>query len=400
MEQAPALGWFPPSNGSPPLQRNLERRQSRVAPVRDEQFQARDYLASIVESSADAIIAKRLDGTVTAWNAAAQRMFGYAAAEMIGQPIAKLLPPGLASEEEEIMARVRSGGRIQAYETRRRRKDGSEFLVSLTVSPIRNAAGEVIGASKIARDITDRKAAEARFSNLQAELIHLSRWNTMGMMASSIAHELNQPLAAMTNYLGALRRVVAAQPQKVNLLRELVDKAAQQGQRAATIIQHVRELVAKGRSDKRLDSLAGVVREALQIASVATRQSNIVVIFEAAPDIPQLEIDRIQIQQVIINLVRNAAEAMAEWPVRELRVTVTRDDETARVDVADSGPGLPDIVAQHLFEAFVTTKSSGMGLGLSICHQIVSGHGGRMWAGSNHPQGTVFTFTLPLNAVV
>ncbi|MBV9064052.1 MAG: PAS domain S-box protein, partial [Alphaproteobacteria bacterium] len=196
----------------------------------------RDYLASIVDSSADAIIAKRLDGTITAWNGAAERMFGYKAGEMIGQSIMKLFPPDLTHEEAEIISCIRSGRKLDTYETRRTRKDGGEIMVSLTVSPIRNAGGEIIGASKIVRDITERKATEARLNGLQDEIIHLSRWNMMGSMASSIAHELNQPLAAMTNYLAALKRVLERRPEDRRLLLEIADKAAQQGQRAATIV--------------------------------------------------------------------------------------------------------------------------------------------------------------------
>jgi len=385
-----------PSSSPATLQQDFEDSDEAIRITRAEQVRARDYLASIVESSGDAIIAKTLDGTVTAWNSAAERMFGYSAGEMIGQSITRLFPPDLLGEEDEIIARLRSGERVGDRETRRLHKDGREVHVSLTVSPIRNAAGEIIGASKIIRDMSERKAAESRFSNLQAELIHLARWNTMGMMASSIAHELNQPLAAMTNYLGALRRVLASQPQNQKLLNELVEKAAQQGQRAATIIQHVRDLVAKGKSEKRPESLSGVAREALQIASVATRQSGIDVRFEAATGLPFVVIDRIQIQQVIINLVRNAAEAMLTEPVRQLRVKVRRDGESLRMDIADTGPGLPPVVADHLFEAFVTTKATGMGLGLSICQQIVTTHGGKMWASPNKPNGTVFSFTVPM----
>ena len=385
-----------PSSSPATLQQDFEDSDEAIRITRAEQVRARDYLASIVESSGDAIIAKTLDGTVTAWNSAAERMFGYSAGEMIGQSITRLFPPELLGEEDEIIARLRSGERVGDRETRRLHKDGREVHVSLTISPIRNAAGEIIGASKIIRDMSERKAAESRFSNLQAELIHLARWNTMGMMASSIAHELNQPLAAMTNYLGALRRVLASQPQNQKLLNELVEKAAQQGQRAATIIQHVRDLVAKGKSEKRPESLSGVAREALQIASVATRQSGMDVRFEAATGLPFVVIDRIQIQQVIINLVRNAAEAMLTEPVRQLRVKVRRDGESLRMDIADTGPGLPPVVADHLFEAFVTTKATGMGLGLSICQQIVTTHGGKMWASPNKPNGTVFSFTVPM----
>ncbi len=357
---------------------------------------ARDYLASIVESSADAIIAKRLDGTVTAWNPAAERLFGYAAFEMIGHPILKLFPPELLAEEEDIIARVRSGATIEPYETRRLRKDGSEIFVSLTVSPIRNTNGEVVGAAKIVRDITERKQAQARLEGLQAELIHLSRWNMMGSISSSLAHELNQPLAAMTNYLAALKRVIANQPDNKKLLNEIAEKATQQGQRAAAIVQHLREMVAKGKSERKAESLAGVLREAIELIGTMLRQCGVTVIIEVARDLPPVEIDRVQIQQVIINLARNAAEAMADSPIRELRIAATREADAVRIDVADTGPGLPPAVSEHLFEAFVTTKPSGMGLGLSICDQIVRAHGDLLSASPNQPQGTVFSFTVPL----
>ena len=376
--------------------RRLAARTSRHEVERIER--AEDYLASIVDSSSDAIIAKRLDGRITAWNPAAERMFGYTAAEIIGKPVALLFPPDLRKEDGEIMARITAGRKIRTYETRRVRKDGREIQVSITVSPIRNSAGEIVGASQIIRDITERKASEQRMGNLQAELIHLARWNTMGMMASSLAHELNQPLAAMTNYLSALRRVLASQPQNQKLLGELVEKSVQQGQRAATIVQHVRELVAKGKTSRRPESLAGVVRAALQIMSIVTRQLGVEIQVEAESNLPQIEIDRVQIQQVIINLVRNAAEAMAKEPERKLLVRVVREGGNLRTDIADTGPGLAEEVANHLFEAFISTKSTGMGLGLSICHQIVTAHGGQLTARSNQPHGTVFTFTLPLPA--
>ncbi|MBV8800254.1 MAG: PAS domain S-box protein [Alphaproteobacteria bacterium] len=359
----------------------------------------RDYLASIVDSSADAIIAKRLDGTITAWNGAAERMFGYKAGEMIGQSIMKLFPPDLTHEEAEIISCIRSGRKLDTYETRRTRKDGGEIMVSLTVSPIRNAGGEIIGASKIVRDITERKATEARLNGLQDEIIHLSRWNMMGSMASSIAHELNQPLAAMTNYLAALKRVLERRPEDRRLLLEIADKAAQQGQRAATIVHHLRELVAKGKSQRNPAELGAVVQEALELSSSAMRQFGVRVILEVAADLPRVEIDRVQIQQVIINLARNAAEAMGGCPVRELQIKLLHRDNGVEVRVADTGPGLPSSVTDHLFEAFVTTKSSGMGLGLSICQQIVSAHGGVLRAAPNTPNGTVFSFTLPTKQV-
>ncbi|HEY4114591.1 MAG TPA: PAS domain S-box protein [Rhizomicrobium sp.] len=355
----------------------------------------RGYLASIVESSADAIIGKTLLGKITAWNAAAQRMFGYTADEVLGLHIGILFPRELLFEEDEIIARMRAGDRVEGMETRRRHKDGHDILVSLTVSPIRNAAGEIIGASKIVRDITEKKAAEARYAALQAELIHLSRWNMMGSMASSMAHELNQPLAAMTNYLNTLRRVIHAPQQNPKLVNELIEKATQQGQRAATIIQRLRDQVAKGKSEKRAEDLVDVVKEALELAAVTTKQHSVQVIFEAKDELPPLMMDRVQIQQVIINLVRNAAEAMADGPHKQMQIDLVPEQDGVRVQIADTGPGLPSAVTDHLFEAFVTTKPQGMGLGLSICHQIVGSHGAQLTARPNKPCGTVFSFTLP-----
>lgn len=356
---------------------------------------ARGYLASIVENSADAIIGKTLQGRITAWNAAAQRIFGYTANEAVGLHVGILFPSELMFEEDEIIERIRRGDRVEGKETRRRHKNGHDIEVSLTVSPIRNAGGEIIGASNIMRDIGEKKAAEARYAALEAKLIHLSRWNMMGSMASSMAHEINQPLAAMTNYLSALRRVINAPRQNPQLVNELIEKAGQQGQRAAAIIQRLRDQVAKGKSERRLEDLADVVKEALDLASLTTRQHGVKVIFDPNANLPLLEMDRVQVQQVIINLVRNAAEAMADSPRKELRISLVPEGEGVRVDIADTGPGLPSAVSDHLFEAFVTTKAQGMGLGLSICHQIVGAHGAQLTARPNASTGTVFSFTLP-----
>ena len=167
------------------------------------------YLASIVESSEDAIVGKTLEGVVTAWNASAERMFGYSAEAMIGQPISRLLPPDRVHEEAMIRERLCRGERLRHYETVRLRKDGSEIAVSLTVSPILGPSGAIIGASTIARDMTAERRSRSHIQELQAELAHGARLTNMGQMASAIAHELNQPLTAVANYASALARLLA-----------------------------------------------------------------------------------------------------------------------------------------------------------------------------------------------
>ena len=172
------------------------------------------YLASIVEFSNDAIIGMDMHGVVTSWNRAAWCLFGYEKAEIIGRPISRLFPPDRLHEEGDILARIKGGEIVAQYETVRLHKDGRELQISLMASPIVNAAGEVIGVSKIIHDITAKNLAQEEVRSLQAELVHLSRWNMMGMMASSLAHELNQPLTAMLNYMRAARRTLGPRPPK------------------------------------------------------------------------------------------------------------------------------------------------------------------------------------------
>ena len=169
----------------------------------------RAYLASIVESSDDAIVGKTLDGIITSWNKAAERMFGYEAAEICGKAVTLLIPPDRVLEEEEILGRLRRGERIDHFETERVRKDGRTIAVSLTVSPIRDRAGCIVGASKIARDITEQRAAQKQLLELQSELLHAARLGTMGQMAAAITHELSQPLSAINSYLGGIARLLS-----------------------------------------------------------------------------------------------------------------------------------------------------------------------------------------------
>jgi two-component system sensor kinase FixL len=356
------------------------------------------HLASIVEWSDDAIMTKTLDGVVTSWNAGAEKLFGYRAEEIVGRPMTVLFPTDLAHEEDDILGRLRAGKGVDHYETRRVHKDGREILVSLTVSPVRNANGEIIGASKIARDITERRQSEARLADLQSEVVHLSRWNMMGMMAATIAHELNQPLAAIANYSAALKRILAGPQFSSAMADDILEKIVKQRERASQIVERMRNQVARGEMERRQENLDEVTSEALELVSSTVQRAGAHASLEVTPPLGPVLVDRVQIQQVIINLVRNAVEAMEQSSIKRVRIGVHADAEGMRIDIADTGPGLPQDVANRLFQPFVTTKNAGMGLGLSICKDIIETHGGRLWVEPNVPQGAVFSFVLPVCA--
>ena len=357
--------------------------------------EARLYLASIVELSDDAIIGKTLDGIVRTWNQAAERMFGYAADEIIGHPITVLHPPDRRHEAAMILERLRNGERLRHYETVRLRKDGSEIAVSLSISPILNSSGQIIGASKIVRDITQERRSQSRIEELQAELVHVARLSTMGQMASAIAHELNQPLTAVSNYAGALNRLLAGGSANPGRVRETVERIRQQTSRAGEVIRRLRDHVAKRGTTRRQEDVNAVVKEAVDLALIGTRHQGVRTLLQFDEAVGTAMIDSIQIGQVMINLVRNAVEAMEASERRELIVATHRADGSVDIMVTDSGSGIAPEVADRLFQPFVTSKAAGLGLGLSICREIVEAHGGRLTALPGASGGTVFTVRLP-----
>jgi two-component system sensor kinase FixL len=352
----------------------------------------RQYLASIVESSEDAIVGKTLEGVVTAWNHAAEGMFGYSAEEMIGQSISRLLPPDRIHEEAMILERVRRGERLRQYETVRLRKDGSEIAVTLTISPILTPSGAIIGASKIVRDTAERRS-QSRIQELQAELAHVARLTTMGQMASAIAHELNHPLTAVGNYAGALGRVLASPNADSDRAREIVGRIRQQTARAGEVIRRLREHVAKRNTARLCEDVNDVVKEAVELGLVGPQYREVYASVELDPAVGSAMLDRIQIGQVIINLVRNAVEAMEVSETRKQTVSTHAAAGAVEIAVADTGPGIAPEVAERLFQPFVTSKATGLGLGLSICRELVEAHQGRLSASRGATGG--FVIQLP-----
>jgi C4-dicarboxylate-specific signal transduction histidine kinase len=243
-----------------------------------------------------------------------------------------------------------------------------------------------------------RARALQRERELRAELIHVSRLNMMGQKASMLAHELNQPLTATGNYLRTMLRMAnVAQPPLPGMMVEALTRSAAQIDRARDIVQRLRDFIAKGEPAKSVEQIGPIFDEA--IALLGMRHDALTVSQAVDPGLPAVLVDKIQVEQVLINLMRNAVEAMENSDRRELALTAHSAGAMVRIAVTDTGPGIPKEVADRLFQPFVTTKSAGMGVGLSICHTIVLANGGRIWSGPNPEGGTVFSFTLPVAPV-
>ncbi|MEF2549946.1 PAS domain S-box protein [Aurantimonas sp. A2-1-M11] len=485
---------------------------------------ANSRLAAIVASADVAIIGRSLDGLITDWNRGAEAIFGYTAEEAVGQPIAMLLLEGQEDQERVVMERLHRGEGVEHFETRRQRKDGGIIDVSLTVSPVWDAGGRLVGASKVARDITatrraltelaerearlqlvldtvpdamividtagimqsfsataerlfghradeaigrnismlmpspyrehhdqylarylatgerriigigrvvvgarkdgstfpmelsvgemrsgehhlftgfvrdltERQNTQRRLQELQAEVIHMSRYTALGEMASTLAHELNQPLTAAANYLKGARRLLdGGDAGMLPTVRDAIDRAADQALRAGQIIRRLRDFVARRESERRIENLPTLIEEASALALVGAKETGVRVVFDFAPVAAWVLADKVQVQQVLLNLIRNSVEAMHDSPRRDLVVaTSLAEDEMVRVDVTDTGTGIAPEVAAQLFQPFVTSKEHGMGVGLSISRTIIEAHGGHLWAEPNPQGGTIFRLTL------
>src|SRR5215470_12166190 len=246
------------------------------------------------------------------------------------------------------------------------------------------------------RDLTERQQTEARLQELQSELVHISRLTALGEMASALAHELNQPLSAIANYMKGSRRLLEGKSdEQSELVREAVDKAAEQSVRAGQIIRRLRDFVARGESERRVESIQKLVEEASALALVGAKDSGVWVRFKFDRAHEMVLADKVQIQQVLLNLMRNAIEAMEHSDRRELTIsTEPGKDGTIFVNVADTGPGIAPEIASQLFQPFITTKAQGMGVGLSISRTIIEAHGGQISAEPNPGGGTLFRFSL------
>ena len=325
-------------------------------------------------------------------------MFGCQAAEAIGQNVKTLMPRPYRENHDSYLQRYMTTGDRRIIGIGRvvvgQRKDGSTFPMELAVGEMKS--GDQRYFTGFIRDLTERQLTEARLQELQSELVHISRLTAMGEMASTLAHELNQPLSAIANYLKGSRRLLeSANDEKSAAMRDALEKAADQAMRAGQIIRRLRDFVARGESERRVESITKLVEEASALALVGVKDLGIRVQFQFNPGTDLVIADRVQVQQVVLNLIRNAMDAMETSQNRELIVSIApADDGLVKISVADSGSGIAPEIAEQLFQPFITTKRQGMGVGLSISRAIVEAHNGRIWAEPNPTGGTIFHFTL------
>jgi two-component system sensor kinase FixL len=353
-------------------------------------------LLSILMTVPDAMVVIDERGSIQSFSHTAVRLFGYEPAEVLGRNVSLLMPQPYRREHDGYLDRHLTTGERRIIGTGRivvgERKDGSTFPMELQV-------GEVLLESQrqftgFIRDLTEHRESERRLQELQAELLHVARLTEMGQMASSLAHELNQPLSAASNYLsGALRLL-----ERDETARALdgLRRAGGQIARTGDIIRRLRAFVRKEEAARRVESVAQVVEEASALALVGARSEGIRVEVRLGDEVPAAMIDKIQVQQVLVNLIRNAIEAMASAPRRELTIATCKTaDDRVEMSVADTGCGIAPAIREKLFQPFVTDKATGMGVGLSLCRSIVEAHDGRLWAEDNPAGGATFRFTVP-----
>jgi len=357
-------------------------------------------LRSILETVPDGMIVIDERGIVQSFSPAAERMFGFAAAAVCGRNVSLLMPSPHRENHDAYMQRYLTTGERRIIGVGRvvagQRKDGSTFPIELAVGEV-NSGGRRLFTGFV-RDISERQLTRQRLQELQSELSHVSRVSEMGQMASALAHEINQPLTAASNYLQGARRLAERSADPPSPVLHALAQASAQVERASQILRRLRTFIKKGVSEKAPEDVAKLIEEASAIALVGARERGIAVHLRAAAGLPPVAVDKIQIQQVVVNLMRNAIEAMEASPRRELAVEAELAPQGDRVivRVADTGPGLASQVADRLFQPFVTTKAQGMGVGLLIYRSIARGHDGELVARAGVEEGTVFEFTLPV----
>jgi two-component system, LuxR family, sensor kinase FixL len=354
-------------------------------------------LRSILDTVPEAMVVIDAGARIEQFSRAAERQFGWTEAELLGRNVSLLMPPPYRDQHDGYLRRYLATGERRIIGIGRvvvgLRKDGSTFPMELAVGEARVGARRLFAG--FIRDLTEAQESRARMQELQQRLAQVTRLRAMGQMAAALAHELNQPLTAITSYLGAADRLLGAAEPAAGRAREALALALAQTQRAGEIIRGLRNFVAGAEVILRPEPLAPLIEEACALALVGARESGVHMRLDLPSDLPPALADRVQVQQVLLNLIRNGVEALADSPRRDLAVSAAREDAMLRIDVADTGPGVPPDVAAQLFQPFVTSKEAGMGIGLAICRGIVEAHGGRLWMEPAPAGGTVFSFTLP-----
>jgi len=361
-------------------------------------FSGAKDLHALIDTVPDAMILIDEAARIISFSHGAELVFGYTEADVLHENVSLLMPSPDREKHDGYVAQYLKTGEKRIIglgrATTARRRDGSTFPIDLSIGEF--MLGEQRVFAGFIRDLTETQKTERALHNLQSELAQVSRITTMGTLATSIAHELNQPLTAVANYAQSARDLLDKPgPEDLAMVGEALDECAKEALRAGQIVQRLRNFISRGESIRQIYSLQRVIKEATALALINGDARDVEFTTQLDFDHDLLLMDPVQIQQVLVNLIRNALEAMENSAVKKLVISCTKSDsKMARIAVSDSGPGLEPHVAERLFHPFISTKSSGMGLGLSICHTIVNAHGGKIWVEPSELGGTSFNFTL------
>jgi len=357
-------------------------------------------LSAILQTVPDPMIVIEEDGLIMSFSKPAEKLFGYLEDEVLGRSIEMVMPERYRRTHDSYIRRYLQTGEKRIIGSGRilegQKKDGSLFPMELVLGEIQSGKHRLF--TGFIRDITDKFEAEAKMAEIQAELIHTSRLSAVGTLASALAHEINQPLTAIANYLSTSRDLLDdLKPEMMETISEALNESVKAALRAGQIVRRVRDFVSKGEIERQILPLGKLIQDSTTLGLVGAREKGISCSVEIEPHIDNVIADRVQIQQVVVNLICNAVEAMEFSAIKHLAIHARRcGKDYAEISVADTGHGVPEVMQGQLFQPFISTKAQGMGLGLSICQTIVEAHGGQMSVETEQGGGTIFKFTLPL----
>jgi two-component system sensor kinase FixL len=370
--------------------RRVVAERNAAAELIADQAEREELLQSSLNIVADALVLVDDRGEIQSFSHAAERLFGWTADEIVGQPFGRLIPAGEGGELTGAAARDAPGSYRQLTGVR---KDGERFPMELRIGEVLVGGRRLL--TMVVRDLTSAQEAERRSEELRAQLTQVWAANSMGEMASVLAHELNQPLSAVANYLRAARNLIARMELDDDDLIDAVARAGDQAVRAGEIIRTMRDLATRGGTLQKPESLSAIIGEVDFIVSLMARDANARIVYDLYKGDDTVIADRIQIQQLVVNLARNAIEAVTKYPNRQINISTRLDVGNQLVTtVEDSGPGVDGSVAERLFQPLASTKPEGMGLGLSISSAIVENHRGRIWVEPSRLGGAAFSFVL------
>ncbi len=360
--------------------------------------ESRARLLAILETAVDAIVTIEESGVIESVNPAAERMFGYAREELVGRNVSMLMPSPWREEHDHHIQRYLSTGEARIIgigrEVEAQRKDGTVFPADIAVSEVRLPARRLF--TGIIRDLTERREMEVRARLRLESAAHTARLLELGEMCSGIVHEVNQPLTAIVSFAEACLRAVRGGGAEPALLEDALGRVAEQGIHAAEIVSRLRGLVRKEESRREVIDLGDVIAETLQLVDHERRRRSIGVTVRCETGLPAVNADRVQIEQILLNLLRNAFHAVEDTECPRVWMQADRSGtDRVRLVVEDSGPGLTPEQCERVFETFYTTKPNGLGVGLAISRSIAESHNGRLWAESQRGRGARFALELP-----